>query len=81
MTTACDFYILNGPIEKQMESGVRALRPEATECAIFLTTYGGSGDSAYRMMRLFQQKYRKVRIAVAGMCKSAESVRNFVSKG
>ena len=75
MTDSCDFYIINGPVNEQMEKCVTsALQPTSGGCVIFLTTYGGSADIAYRVMRCFQRKYSCVKVAVFGQCKSAGTI-------
>jgi len=50
----CDYYVINGPVDDTMESGAKNAVSKSDggeECAIFLTTYGGSADVAYRVMR------------------------------
>lgn len=76
MNESCDFYIINGPVNEQMENSVTdVLRcPTCDSCAIFLTTYGGFADIAYRVMRFFQIKYKCVKVVVSGQCKSAGTI-------
>ena len=75
MTETCDFYIINGPVDERMEAMVTiSVHPTSDTCVIFLTTYGGSADVAYRVMRLFQRKYSHVKVAVFGQCKSAGTI-------
>lgn len=76
MTDSCDFYIINGPVNELMESMVTICvsSPTNNTCAIFLTTYGGSADVAYRVMRLFQRKYSRVKVVVFSQCKSAGTI-------
>lgn len=76
MNDSCDFYIINSPVNEQMENSVTRLleQTEKKNCAIFLTTYGGSADVAYRVMRCFQRKYTCVKVAVFGQCKSAGTI-------
>lgn len=75
MTDSCDFYIINGPVNELMETMVTiSVHPTNSTCAIFLTTYGGSADVAYRVMRLFQRKYSLVKVAVFSQCKSAGTI-------
>lgn len=50
MTKLCDYYVINGPVDDTMESGAKNAVSKSDggeECAIFLTTYGGSADVAY----------------------------------
>ncbi len=64
MTKLCDYYVINGPVDDTMESGAKNAVSKSDggeECAIFLTTYGGSADVAYRVMRLFQRRYKNIR--------------------
>ena len=75
MINSCDFYIINGPVNELMESMVTiSVHPTNNTCAIFLTTYGGSADVAYRVMRLFQRKYSRVKVVVFSQCKSAGTI-------
>lgn len=63
MTKLCDYYVINGPVDDTMESGAKNAVSKSDggeECAIFLTTYGGSADVAYRVMRLFQRRYKNI---------------------
>lgn len=46
-------------------------RTPRTNVVLFLTTEGGSADSAYRMMRSLQSRYTNVSVVVCGWCKSA----------
>ncbi len=39
--------------------------------ALFLTTYGGSADDAYRLIKFLKKTYKKVIVYVFGYCKSA----------
>ncbi|PPC79557.1 MAG: hypothetical protein CTY40_10820 [Hyphomicrobium sp.] len=48
-----------------------AKRPPRRNVYLFLTTEGGSADSAYRMMRYLQARYTAVHVVVCGWCKSA----------
>jgi hypothetical protein len=51
--------------------GVVSSRKRRKNVLLFLTTEGGSADSAFRMMRFLQASYERVIVAVAGWCKSA----------
>ena len=48
-----------------------AKRTPRTDVVLFLTTEGGSADSAFRMMRSLQARYTNVSVVVCGWCKSA----------
>lgn len=68
-----DIYLWNGPIN---EDGFGALVGSAGSVArpnaiLFLTTYGGSANSAYRIARYFQSVYTRFTVVVPGYCKSA----------
>ena len=70
-----DVYYYIGPIEP---GGADELilqmcnRDTYSEEAYFLiTTNGGDPDSAYRMARTLQEKYKRIIMLVAGWCKSA----------
>jgi len=51
--------------------GVVSSRKRRKNVVLFLTTEGGSADSAFRMMRFLQANYERVSVVVAGWCKSA----------
>lgn len=72
-----DYYVINGPVNETMELGVKeALKGQSSQdcCSIFLTTYGGSGDVAYKVGRLLQRHYKKVRFLINSECKSAGTI-------
>lgn len=68
-----DVYIINSPIEEVMLQRLFPLLPptKKTECVIFLTTFGGSGDFAYKTGRLLQRHFDKIKFVVFSQCKSA----------
>jgi len=73
--TGCDSYIVNGAVDELMEAAVfKTVVPTSDKCCVFLTTYGGSADVAYRVMRFLQRKYPCVAIAIVGKCKSAGTI-------
>jgi len=71
-----DLYVYSGPIE---DSGVDQLcrkiaakgKAKRTNVSLFLTTHGGDAHGAYRLARWLQRSYEKIRLLVAGPCKSA----------
>lgn len=40
-------------------------------CIVFLTTFGGDADAAYRIGRCLQHHYENIRVVIPGFCKSA----------
>lgn len=73
----CDYYIINGSVNQTMENAVtKVLQQPANHktCSIFLSTFGGSGDSAYKIGRLFQRHYQRLRFIVNSECKSAGTI-------
>lgn len=69
-----DVLILNyeilPPIDLMFISRV-AGRKARKNAFLFLTTEGGSADSAFRIMRFLQARYQRVSVVVCGWCKSA----------
>lgn len=69
-----DIFIISGDIDRDvflrlsdLLAGIKA-RKEA--CTLFLSTYGGDPDSGYRVARLLQTNYRRIRFVIPYMCKS-----------
>jgi hypothetical protein len=50
---------------------VTAKKNRRSIASLFITTYGGDPDAAYRMARCLRKNYERVRILIPGMCKSA----------
>lgn len=72
---AIDCYIVNGPVDDSMEDGVvNTVQKTGECCAVFLTTYGGSADVAYRVMRSFQRHYKRIKVIVPAKCKIAGTI-------
>lgn len=70
-----DLFLYSGEIA---EAGTQRLlqylygRPQRHAVAsIFLTSFGGDPAAAYRMMRVLQRCYERIRLLIAGPCKSA----------
>ena len=40
-------------------------------CIVYLTTFGGDADAAYRIGRCLQHHYENIRVVIPGFCKSA----------
>lgn len=73
-STDTDVLILNfeimPPVDLMFISHVAARRPREN-VLLFLTTEGGSADSAFRIMRFLQARYNRLTVVVCGWCKSA----------
>lgn len=70
----CDYFIYTGPIDRSgYEELTNALDTSGRQekCAIFLATYGGDPDAAYRIGRALGHYYEHVTCVVSDMCKSA----------
>lgn len=69
-----DFYIFSGVIsfgiDDYFEQVIRN-NSEHSTAILWITTGGGSPDSAYIIARLFQQRYKKFTVIVNGFCKSS----------
>lgn len=73
-----DLWLFSGPI---MEQAYRELvktfaeRPHDRErretLYLYITTYGGSAEAAFKMSRLFQNFYKRTVMLIFGPCKSA----------
>jgi hypothetical protein len=63
-------YEILPPVDLMFTSHVSSRRPRKN-AYLFLTTEGGSADSAFRMMRFLQARYQRVTVVVCGWCKSA----------
>ncbi len=72
-----DLFLLSGEIDyantDKILHTIRDLTPERRNknAAIFLTTFGGDADAAYRLIRGLKSSYREVTAYVFGYCKSA----------
>ncbi len=70
-----DLFVYNfeitPPFDVMFIKKVSAREHPRPNVVLFLTTEGGSADSAFRMMRFLQAKYDHITIVVPGWCKSA----------
>jgi hypothetical protein len=70
-----DVFLYSGTIEYGHAAGFVDLVCERDKhhpnVLLFLTTAGGDPDAAYRMIHALRCRYKKVRLAVVGPCKSA----------
>jgi hypothetical protein len=71
----CDFFIYAGPLRNGYEDvlihSVRAIQNRRKNAVLFLDTYGGHADCAYKIGRAFQRNYERFTIFVDESCKSA----------
>jgi hypothetical protein len=73
---AADVYFMNALIiDAHVDTFIDAIRRHkaSQNCVLFLTTYGGSADAAFRLVRAIQRHYRdgEFILYVLGRCKSA----------
>jgi hypothetical protein len=71
-----DIYLFSGPTEPGSVADLMDLYPAASKkknCALILTTYGGSPDAAFMLVRFLKRKYSggKFILYILGSCKSA----------
>lgn len=70
-----DIYLFSGGISGDAASKftrlVRTSESPRKTATVFVTTYGGDADAAYRMARSLQNRYETFRVVIAGPCKSA----------
>lgn len=69
-----DVFAFNFEVSASIDFAFRmemAERKPRTNLIMFITTEGGSADSAFRMMRLAQERYKQITVVVPGWCKSA----------
>jgi hypothetical protein len=70
-----DLFFFSGPINRlnvdQFIDGVLEDAPVMAKVSLYLTTWGGDADAAYRLIRTLLRLYQRVRLLLAGPCKSA----------
>jgi hypothetical protein len=74
MEANADVLVYTGSIERPFDDEVidSSLRRRRREnVLLFITTYGGDADAAYRIARCLRSRYKKVTAVVPGFCKSA----------
>lgn len=72
-----DIVIYSGDITSQLDKiliNILEEKGHGTRIVLFLTTYGGDPDAAYRTARFLQCKYNNFSLVVVGECKSAGSL-------
>jgi hypothetical protein len=70
-----DVFIYSGDVSPQntdyLIKKIKSLTSHKPNLALVLTTYGGSPDAAFRLVRFLQRNYEKITLLVFGYCKSA----------
>lgn len=69
-----DVYIYVGPIDSKIQllrDIIRSHSNKKEEVCLFLATYGGDPDWAYRLVTTLRKHYIKFHIVIPGYCKSA----------
>jgi hypothetical protein len=70
-----DLYLFSGEISRvsaaEFVRTVCARSARHPKATIFLTTYGGDPNAAYRMAKALRRSYQVIRLLVVGPCKSA----------
>ena len=69
-----DFIIASGPVDERLFGLIVeevTSKKEASKVALYLTTYGGLANAAYRIGRVLQAVYLDVTLVVPSLCKSA----------
>ena len=75
--TGSDLYLFNGGVEPGPRSAdalidaISGKSQRRKNVSLFLTTYGGDPDAAFRMIRCLRKSYDRVRLLIVGPCKSA----------
>jgi membrane-bound ClpP family serine protease len=70
-----DLYLYSAQIQSPQVDRLRTLvcgrKPKRDNVILFLTTYGGDPDAAYRLAACLRRHYKNISIYVFGLCKSA----------
>lgn len=70
-----DLYVYGGPLERQFEQRmlftVQHKKDRRKNAVLFLDTYGGHADAAYKIARAFKRHYASLTVMVFSDCKSA----------
>lgn len=72
-----DWIVLVSPIMRDVHIQLSELiktKKQHRNCTVFLVTYGGDADAAYRIGRCLLHSYEHVRLVVPGFCKSAGTI-------
>ncbi|MEF2156424.1 ATP-dependent Clp protease proteolytic subunit [Luteimonas sp. FXH3W] len=76
-----DYLVISGKINRDLHyrlSNELDTKARNSSCTLFLTTYGGDPDAAFRIARCLQHYYTSIRIVVTGFCKSAGTLITLV---
>lgn len=72
---SADVYVFSGPMYYDRVDALRNVvfskQKHKNRCILFLTTFGGDADSAYRLTAALKEVYGKFDVVIAGLCKSA----------
>lgn len=71
---ATDVYIYIGSIDgniQNLRNLINTHPNKRNEADLFLTTYGGDPDWAYRLVSILRKYYKKINVIISGPCKSA----------
>lgn len=70
-----DIILINSPINAplcvKLADKIEKLGNKSENCSVFLTTFGGDPDEAFKIGRYLQCHYKNIRLVVASYCKSA----------
>jgi len=73
-----DIFIYSGPIVSNLSASFVNEILQKTDCRknclLFLTSYGGEADWAYKMAAALKKRYEKYDVVVCGYCKSAATL-------
>jgi hypothetical protein len=71
----CDLLVFSGPMNPDVVDEfidlVNMIEGHKECASVFLTTYGGNPHAAYRMAKTLKRRYKRIRLLLAGPCKSA----------
>jgi hypothetical protein len=70
-----DIFVFNSQISPDRVDTLRTIicnkSPRKENSILFLTTYGGDADSAYRLAACLRRHYKRLSVYIFGLCKSA----------
>lgn len=70
-----DLLLYSGPLEdistEKLRHKILHKENKKEKCALFLTTYGGDADTAFRIAKTIRCCYKHFRLLIVGPCKSA----------
>ena len=71
----CDLFLYAGSIvngyEENVIAQVSSLGKRRENAVLYLDTFGGHADAAYKIARAFQRSYKKFTVLISSHCKSA----------